>query len=108
MVGQVEVVFTPSVIQYLDDLVMILYKKEYFGFIKSAEEYVSNIYTEVPERIKRSKHNKTPKSLQYLGLNYVFYKHNDRTTWYAFFEKRDQNYLITGIINNYCEEANKL
>lgn len=29
---------------YLDDLIKVLYKKEYFGFIESAEIYVSNIY----------------------------------------------------------------
>jgi hypothetical protein len=108
MVGKIEVVFTPSVISYLDDLVLILYKKEYFSFIESAEEYVDNIYDAVPEKIRKSPHKKTPKSLQYLGLNYVFYKTNARTTWYIFFEKSNQNYLITGILNNYSEEAKEL
>ncbi|MCM0664711.1 hypothetical protein [Flavobacterium tyrosinilyticum] len=108
MVGEIEVVFTPSVISYLDNLVLILYKKEYFGFIESAEEYVDAIYDVVPERIKKSPHKKTPKPLQYLGLNYIFYKSNARTTWYIFFEKRNQNYLITGILNNYSEEAKEL
>ncbi|WET04488.1 hypothetical protein [Flavobacterium sp. YJ01] len=108
MVGQIEVVFTPSVISYLDDLVVILYKKEYFGFIESAEEYVDAIYDAVPERIKKSLHKKTPKSLKHLGSEYIFYKPNTRTTWYAFFEKRNQNYLITGILNNYSEEAKEL
>lgn len=108
MVGKIEVVFTPSVISYLDDLVLILYKKEYFGFIESAEEYVDDIYDAVPEKIRKSPHKKTPKSLQYLGFNYVFYKSNARTTWYIFFEKSNQNYLITGILNNYSEEAKEL
>lgn len=108
MVGKIEVIFTPSTIRYLDDLVNILYKKEYFGFIESAEEYVSAIYDAVPERIKKTSHKKTPMSIQYLGLNYVFYKANTRTTWYIFFEKRDKNYLITGVLNNNSSEANKL
>lgn len=108
MVGKIEVIFTPSVISYFDDLVIILYKKEYFGFIESAEEYVDNIYDAVPERIKKSQHKKAPKSLQYLGLNYIFYKPNTRTTWYVFFEKRNQNYLITGIINNNSIEVKEL
>ncbi|MCP2027140.1 hypothetical protein L1276_002284 [Flavobacterium sp. HSC-32F16] len=108
MVGKIEVIFTPLVISYLDDLVVILYKKQYFGFIESAEEYVDNIYDAVPEIIKRSLHKKTPKSLQCLGSNYIFYKSNARTTWYIFFEKRDQNYVITGITNNYAEEAKEL
>ncbi|TDO77891.1 hypothetical protein EV143_103127 [Flavobacterium chryseum] len=108
MVGKIEVIFTPFVISYLDDLVVILHKKQYFGFIESAEEYVDNIYDAVPERIKKSPHKKTPKSLHYLGSDYIFYKANTRTTWYVFFEKRNQSYLITGILNNYSEEAKQL
>ncbi|MDQ1164281.1 hypothetical protein [Flavobacterium sp. SORGH_AS_0622] len=108
MVGKIEVIYTSSVIHYLDDLVVTMYKKEYFGFIQSAEEYVSHIYDAIPERIKKISHKKTPKSLQYLGLNYIFYKPNARTTWYVFFEKRDQSYLITAIINNNSLEVSEL
>ncbi|PBJ11767.1 hypothetical protein [Flavobacterium sp. ACN6] len=107
MVGEIEVIFTPEVIRYLDDLVVTLYKKEYFGF-ESAEDYVSDIHNAIPERIKKTSHKKTPKALQYLGSNYIFYKPTVRTTWYIFFEKRNQNYVITGITNNYSEEAKEL
>ncbi|MBW1657048.1 hypothetical protein [Flavobacterium quisquiliarum] len=108
MVGEIGVIYTPEVIQFLDDLVITLYKEEYFGFIESAEEYVSNIYDAVSERIKKFPQKKTPYSLQYLGADYIFYKSNSRTTWYIFFEKRNQNYLITGILNNHNEEAKEL
>lgn len=108
MVGKIKVVFTPYVINFLDDLVRILYKKEYFGFIETAEEFVSKFYDAVSENIKISTHKQTPKGLKYLGSNYIFYKSNSRTTWYVFFEKKNQNYLITGIINNHCEEAKEL
>ena len=108
MVGEIKVVFTPHVIDFLDDLVRVLYKKEYFGFVETAEEYVAKIYDSVPENIKLGAHKLTPKSLKYRGSNYIFYKSNRRTTWYIFFEKSQQNYLITGIINNHCEEAKEL
>lgn len=108
MVGKIKVIFTPHVIDFLDDLVRVLYKKEYFGFIETAEEYVSKIYDAVSENIKLSTHKLTPKSLKYLGSNYIFYKANNRTDWYIFFEKKNQNYLITGIINNHCEEAKEI
>lgn len=108
MVGKIEIIFPPNVIDFLDGLVRILYKKEYFGFIETAEEYVSKIYDFVQDNITFSTHKVTPKKLKYLGSNYIFYKSNNRTTWYIFFEKRNQNYLITGIINNHCEEANEL
>ena len=108
MVGKIKVIFTPPVIDFLDDLVRILYKKEYFGFVETAEEYVLKLYDAVPENIKSSTHRLTPKSLKHLGSNYTFYKSNNRTTWYVFFEKKNQSYLITGIINNHCEEAKEL
>jgi len=108
MVGEVKVIFKPDVVDFLNDLIIVLYKKEYFGFIKVAEEYVSKIYDAVPENIKLMPHKLAPKKLEYLGSNYVFYKSNKRTTWYIFFERRNNNYLITGIINNYCEEAKEL
>ncbi|WP_166920543.1 hypothetical protein [Flavobacterium poyangense] len=108
MVGEIEVVFTQDVIRYLDSLVIVLYEKGYFGFRGAAETYVSGIYDAVPKRIQTSLHKKTPDTLQYLGSEYVFYKINSRTTWYVFFEKRNQNYLITGILNNYSIEAREL
>lgn len=96
MVGKIKLVFTPQVIDFLDDLVRILYKKEYFGFIETAEEYVSKIYDAVPEIIKSSSHKLTPKSIKYLGSSYVFYNSNN------------QIIMIIGIINNHCEEAKDL
>ena len=108
MVGKVKVIIAPKVIDYLDDLVRVLYKEEYFGFIESAEGYVIKIYDAIDENIKLSTHKSTPQKLKYLGLNYIFYKVNNRTTWYIFFEKKNHNYLVTGIINNHCEEAKDL
>lgn len=108
MVGEINVIFTPHVIHFLDDLVRILYKKECFGFMDSVEEYVSKIYDAVPENIKSSTHKLTPKNLKHLGSNYIFYKSNKRTTWYIFFERKNQNYLITGINNSHNEEAKDL
>lgn len=108
MVGKVKVIITPKVIDYLDDLVRILYKEEYFGFIESAEDYVLKIYDALDENIKLNTHKLTSQKLKYLGSNYIFYKSNKRTTWYIFFEKKNRNYLVTGIINNHCEEAKDL
>jgi hypothetical protein len=108
MVGKIEVVITSKVIDFLDDLVRILYKKEYFGFIESAEDYVAKIYDSIDENIQLSSHKISPLKLKYLVSNYIFYKANNRTTWYIFFEKQNNNYLVTGILNNHCEEAKEL
>lgn len=103
-----KVIFKNAVLEYFDDLVYILFKDEYFGFAESAQNYVDKIVDFVILSISNFPHKKTPKSLQYLGSYYIFYKSNARTTWYVFFEKRNQNYLITGIINNYSEEVKEL
>lgn len=103
-----KVIFKNAVLQYFDDLVYILFKEEYFGFSESAQSYTDKIVNFIISNISSFPHKKTPKSLQYLGSNYIFYKSNTRTTWYIFFEKRDQNYLITAIINNNSSEAKEL
>ncbi len=108
MVGEIEVVFTQNIIAYLDDLVQVLYKKEYFGFIESAEKYVGAIYDSVPEKLKGTKHKSSPKKLKHLGSKYIFYKANSRTVWYVFFENKENKYLITGITNSHSEEAKYL
>jgi hypothetical protein len=86
----------------------LLFGKEYFGFPQSAQKYVDEIVTFIVSGISSFLHKKTPTMLLYLGSNYIFYKTNSRTTWYVFFEKSEQNYLITGILNNYCIEAKDL
>ena len=106
--GKIEITFTPDVILYLDGLVQVLYKKEYFGFIETAENYVDQIYDAVDENIKVQKHKTTPKQLKHLGSKYIFYKANTRTIWYIFFESRNNKYLITGITNSHSEEAKYL
>ena len=71
--GKINVIYTPHVIAYLDELVRVLYKEEYFGFIDSAEDYVVRIYDAVSENIKLSSHKRTPTKLQYLGVLIIFF-----------------------------------
>lgn len=103
-----KIIFENNVLEYFDNLVYTLFKEEYFGFSESAQNYIDKIVGFIISSVSSFPHKKTPKPLQYLGLNYIFYKSNTRTTWYIFFEKRNQNYLITGILNNYSLEAKEL
>ena len=103
-----KVIFENAVLEYFDDLVYSLFKKEYFGFAESAQNYTDKIVDFVISSISKFPHKKTPGKLRYLGSNYIFYKANTRTTWYIFFEKRDHNYLITTIINNNSSEVKEL
>ncbi|UPZ17465.1 hypothetical protein [Flavobacterium humidisoli] len=103
-----KIIFKETVLEYFDDLLLILFEDEYFGFPDSARNYVNKIVDFIFSSISSFPHKKTPVTLQYLGSDYIFYKTNSRTTWYIFFEISNQNYLITGIINNYSEEAKEL
>ncbi len=100
-----KVLISDEASNYLDDLIEILYKKEYFGFIENAEIYVINIYDFIYQNIDSFPSKKTPTKLENFGTNYIFYKSNSRTTWYVFFEQQEDNYLITHILNNHCQEA---
>ncbi len=103
-----KILFIDEAATSLDSLVEILYHKEYFGFIESSETYIDKIYDFIYENIQNFPRKTTPKQLSGYGRNYIFYKINPRTTWFIFFEKNQDNYLITDIINNHCEEAKYL
>ncbi len=103
-----KIIFENDVLEYFDDLVFTLFKEEYFSYAESAQKYTDKVVAFIISSISIFPQKQTPKPLQYLGSNYIFYKTNKRTTWYIFFEKRNENYLITGIINNYCIEVKEL
>jgi len=103
-----KVIFKNKVLEYFDELVFLLFKEEYFNYAENAQLYVDKIVDFVLLEIDSFPHKLTPQKLKYLGSNYIFYKSNKRTTWYIFFEKKNRNYLVTGIINNHCEEAKDL
>ena len=77
--------FTDEAIFYLDELIVVLYVKEYFGFIESAEVYVERIYDFIDDNIENFTQRTTPINLKKFGPNYIFFKINPRTTWYIFF-----------------------
>lgn len=102
------IIFEDSLLDYLDRLVFTLFKEQYFSYSENAQFYVDKIVDFVILEITSFPHKTTPQKLKYLGSYYIFYNSNSRTTWYIFFEKKNQNYLITGIINNHCMEASEL
>ena len=89
----------------MEELVLILFDDKYFSFFSNAVQYVDKIFDFVIVNIHTFPHKNTPKKLLPFGTHYIFYKSNGRTTWFIFFEKLDENYFVTGILNNHCEEA---
>ena len=105
---KINILISDDAALYLDDLVKILYNKDYFGFIESAELYMFRIYEFIDQNIQYFPSKVRPNELYGYGENYIFYKINPRTTWYIFFQKSDNNYLVTQVINNHCQEAKYL
>jgi hypothetical protein len=96
-----KIIISNSVKYDLDNLIKLLYQEEYFGFLDSAEDYVSNILDfiySVPNLPFKETKNK------FFGKFYCSYKHSRNTTWYATFDYENETYLIKNIANNHSKE----
>jgi len=100
---KITIILRKNVTDYLEELIFILYKNEYFGFETDAQQYVQRIYDFIEYNLPIFPYRSTPLNLIDLGSKYIFYKANQNTTWYIFFENQDNNFLVTFITNNYSE-----
>lgn len=102
---EINIQYLSDVKAQLNELVFVLYENEYFSFLENSFEYVDRIIDFIENQIAIFPSKKTPKKLIRLGSKYVFYKINNQTTWYIFFENKDNRYLVTHITNNHSEES---
>ena len=100
--------YEPSADKYIVDLIDVLFAKEYFGFKVDAQNYAMKIADFIKSNIVTFPHKETPEQLHSFGAKYIFYKANQRTTWYIFFEQDRNHFLITNIINSHSPEARYL
>jgi len=101
----VKVIYTPTAISYLNDLVDILYNKGYFSFEQSAVTYVVTLVNDMQATIHLRQKHRAPDSFTRYGndLWYVSYPKNKRTTWYFFFTYHhvEDIFFIRYITNNH-------
>jgi len=101
------VIILTEVLDYLDDLVIILYKKDYFGFLETSKNYVKELLEDIKINLPTKPHKPAPEYFNKYGkdMEYASFKKNKRTTWYVFFEIYDNNgeliYLVRYIANNH-------
>lgn len=86
----INILFQPEVESYLNELTFILFKEEYFSYLENSILYKDKIIDFIEENIEHFPSRKTPAELKNYGSRYVFYKSNQRTTWYIFFEAQAQ------------------
>lgn len=103
-----KVVVKPAALEFLNELIEVLVKKEYFGFLDSAEEYVNWLYDFILHDLPEQKPRKTPKGLKRYGRYYTKLKSNKRTTWYIFFDELNKHYIVKHITNNHVIDASFL
>ena len=102
-----QVIFLPEVLEYFDNLVVILYKKKYFGFKETSRKYVLELYDDIVITLPIRVHKQAPPYFDRFGKNmkYAFFKKNKSTTWYVFFKTYEENgepvYLVRYIANNH-------
>lgn len=100
---EINIILHQKVTDYLEELVEILFQQDYFGFEENAQDYVYKIYDFIEFELANFPSKKTPTNIQEIGSQYVFYKVNQTTTWYIFFEKEGNRILVTYISNNHNE-----
>ena len=97
----------PYVVEYLYELVDILYEKNYFSFENSAVEYVVELFEDITTNLPAKLGKPAPKHFERYGKNmeYAAFKKNKLTTWYVFFDtyknKEEIIYLVRHIENNH-------
>ena len=105
---KIEVYYKVEVENYINELVYKLFQEDYFHFIENAIQYRDKLIHFIEDNIASFPFRNTPIPLGSLGTNYIFYKSNNRTTWYIFFERKQNIFLITYITNNHSEIASFL
>ena len=94
-----KVVALPKVYDYLENLVTILYEKDYFGLKESAHKYVDDLFDDIIVTLPIRLHKTAPKHFDKYGkgMKYAAFPQNKRTIWYAFLQhiaKMTKKYIL--------------
>jgi hypothetical protein len=98
-----EIIYAKEVELFLDELLIILFKKGYFGFPNSAKTYVDRIFDYVEQNTGILPGHAAPPHFSKYAKNtsYIIYRANKSTVWYILYQRRDNVFLIRHITNNH-------
>ena len=102
-----KVTVLPRVLNYLENLVLILYEKEYFGFMETSSNYVQELLDNIETTLPILSSKPAPKYFEKYGKNmeYAVLRKSKHTQWYVFFKvyKKDGEdlYQVHYIANNH-------
>jgi hypothetical protein len=98
-----EIIFSGNVESYLSELMSLLFEEGYFGSPDSAKSYVDRLISFVERNVGIRPGTDAPEFFQRFGENikYITFHANKRTSWYIFYQERNNIYLIRYITNNH-------
>jgi len=98
-----EIVFSKKVELYLDELMLLLFEEGYFGFPDSAKSYVDRLIAFIEQHVGIQSSRNAPNFFKRFGKNlkYITFHANKRTSWYIFYQERNNIFLIKHITNNH-------
>ena len=105
---KVTIFYKSEVVTFVNELVYLLFKEDYFSYIENAISYKDEIIDFIENNISTFPYRFSPLKLKKLGSKYIFFKSNSRTTWYIFFENKGSVFIVTFITNNHSELAKYL
>lgn len=84
-----KVLFLPEIRQYFQELVDILFEKEYFGFEDSAVNYVRDLFFDIENSLPLRPKRKAPSIFNRYGKNmfYASFRKSKTTQWFVFYTK---------------------
>ncbi|MGC4129911.1 MAG: hypothetical protein QM564_10280 [Bergeyella sp.] len=102
------VIFSEGFHLQIEELIEILFEKEYFGFEEDCYIYAGKIYDFVEDSIEKPISKATPEKFKKHGKFYIKYKANHRTHWYIFFNQKGNQILVNYILNNHNHDFPEL
>lgn len=107
-----EILILPEVEEFLETLPELLVEKDYYSWVESAKRLVGDLLDFIRKIPYVPHYTLTEESKGYFNkygsdMYYVFLvrKASPRTTWYVFFSKFGNRYLIRYITNNHKDGA---
>ena len=101
------VIILPEILEYLDDLVFILFEKGYFNYLETSQRYVDELFDDINTTLPVRSKKPAPKRFDRYGkgMYYASFIKNKHTTWYVFFKMYKVNeelvYQVRYIANNH-------
>lgn len=102
------IIFSEEFHQSIEDLVEILFVKNFFGFEEDCQNYGDRIYDFVINNIVLPNSKISPENFQKYGRKYLRYDAKNQTSWYIFFHQKDHRFLVNHILNNHSQEFPEL